>query len=310
MPRINRKPLRLLLTCALLVLATIAVVQIWQHYMHDPWTRDGRVRADVVRVGADVSGLVDGLSVHDNEYVEKGQVLYTIDKARYQLALDQAKANLDQLKVDLDNMRQRYQRRRRLKQFVSAEERDDAEFSYRAAQASVNQANVEVRKAELDLDRAIVRAPVDGYVTNLLLRPGQYVSSGTETLTVVDAHSFYVLGYFEETKLARIQPGMHARIKLMSWETPITGHVQSIARGIADNSLTSHAEGLQSVDPTFDWVRLAQRIPVRIAIDHVPEGVTLAAGLSATVYIGDPLPADESKWQAGLRRWLEGFFNV
>ena len=134
-------------------------------------------------------------------------MLFTIDRARYALALSSARSNLAKLKVDADNTRQRYQRRRDLKQYVSTEERNDAEFTYRAAQAAVTQAEVAVSQAQLDLERAIVKAPVDGYITNLLLRPGQYVNAGAETLTLVDANSFYVQGYFEETKLSHIHPG-------------------------------------------------------------------------------------------------------
>ncbi|MCX2524293.1 efflux RND transporter periplasmic adaptor subunit [Larsenimonas rhizosphaerae] len=310
MVSINRKPLRLVLTLALLVLAGVALYQIWQHYMHDPWTRDGRVRADIVHVGVDVSGLVDQLNVHDNERVSQGQVLFTIDKARYELALSNARANLTKLKVDADNTRQRYQRRRDLKQYVSDEERNDAEFSYRAAQAAVSQAEVAVSQAQLDLERAVVKSPVDGYITNLLLRPGQYVNAGAETLTLVDANSFYVQGYFEETKLSHIHPGDPARIKLMAWSEPLKGHVNSIARGITDNSLSSQSSGLTSVDPTFDWVRLSQRLPVRITIDDIPDDVQLSAGLTATVYIGSDIPPNESGWRRSLRQWLEGFFNV
>lgn len=223
LPASVRKIMRPLLTLVILALAVVAIAQIWQHYMHDPWTRDGRVRADVINLGTDVSGLVENLQVEDNDFVHAGDVLFTIDRQRYQLALDNARANLNRLQQQRDEARAANARRQKLKDYVSQENKDDARFSLATAQAEVEQAKVEVEQAQLDLKRATVRAPVDGYVTNLLLRPGQYVSAGEDALTLVDANSFYALGYFEETKLDDVHIGAPARVKLMSNDTPIWG---------------------------------------------------------------------------------------
>ncbi|MGM8851806.1 efflux RND transporter periplasmic adaptor subunit [Salinicola sp. V024] len=307
-----RKTVRLALTAIVVIAAIVAVAQIWNHYMHDPWTRDGRVRADVVNLGTDVAGLVDSLEVHDNQLVNKGDVLFTIDQQRYQLALDEAQANLHQLAQQRDEAQAANSRRQRLKNYVSQEDKDNARFALTTAQAAVEQASVEVNRARLDLERATVRAPVDGYVTNLLLRPGQYVTVGTEAMTLVDAESFYVLGYFEETKLANIEVGAPVRVQLLSSDEAIWGHVDSFARGISDGSLSSQANGLAAVNASFDWVRLSQRIPVRIALDDIPEGTKLSAGLTATVYLDSNRRHREQSpgWWKSIRQWWEGLISI
>ncbi|WP_110670796.1 efflux RND transporter periplasmic adaptor subunit [Salinicola halophilus] len=307
-----RKTLRVLLTLALVAAAVVAVANIWQHYMHDPWTRDGRIRADVVNLGTDVAGLVDGLETHDNDFVEQGDVLFTIDKRRYQLALDDAQASLNQLEQQRDEARAANSRRQRLNDYVSQENRDNARFSQASAEAAARAAKVKVERAKLDLERATVRAPVDGYVTNLLLRPGQYVSVGTDALTLVDASSFYALGYFEETKLDRIEVGEPARVQLLAQDEPIWGHVDSFARGISDGSLGNQNGGLANVNASFDWVRLSQRIPVRIALDDIPEGTKLSAGLTATIYVGGDRDARDDKpdWWLSIQRWWENLISV
>ncbi|WP_280570198.1 efflux RND transporter periplasmic adaptor subunit [Chromohalobacter sp. 296-RDG] len=307
-----RKFLRPLLTLVILAIAVVAIAQIWNHYMHDPWTRDGRVRADVINLGTDVSGLVENLRVEDNDTVQAGDVLFTIDKKRYALALAEAKANLNNLKQQRAEAKAANARRQKLGDYASQEDRDDARFAYSSAQAQVEQAEVAVKQAKLDLERATVRAPVDGYVTNLLLRPGEYVSAGEDAITLVDADSFHVLGYFEETKLDAIDIGAPVRIQLLASDTPLWGHVDSIARGISDKSLDSQGSGLANVSTSFDWVRLSQRIPVRIALDDVPDDVQLSAGLTATVYLNDTRDEHRkaSDWQHSLARWWESLVSI
>ena len=159
--------------------------------------------------------------------------------------------------------------------------------SCEAAQAAYDAAAVALATARLNLARATVIAPVDGYATNLRLRPGDYATAGATRVAIVDAHRLWVTGYFEETKLARMAPGARVEVKLMGYDTPLPGHVESISRGIADPNDSPDGRGLPSVDPVFTWVRLAQRIPVRVRIDRVPPGVTLAAGMTCSVAIGD-----------------------
>ncbi|RKR07525.1 RND family efflux transporter MFP subunit [Kushneria sinocarnis] len=311
-----RRVVRIVLTVLIVLAALLAVRAIWNHYMHDPWTRDGRIRADIVNLSTDVSGLVGSINVEDNHFVHQGEVLFTIDRQRYQLALDQAQANLEQLEQERDEAKTNYERRRRLQNYVSAEDRQNARFTMLADEAAVRQAKVRVRQAKLDLERSTVEAPVDGYVTNQNLRVGEYVNAGSNAMTLVDAHSFYALGYFEETKLAKVHVGAPARIQLLSSDRPIRGHVESYAHGITDSSLSSQSGnqsgGLASVNASFDWVRLSQRIPVRIALDRVPDDVKLSAGLTATIYLdaGAAARNDLPDWLKPLRHWWEQLVSI
>jgi multidrug resistance efflux pump len=120
-------------------------------------------------------------------------------------------------------------------------------------------------------------------------------------MAVIDADSYWVYGYFEETKMWGVHVGDVARVKLMGYKPILAGHVVSIARGINDTNGTPDKLGLQDVNPIFTWVRLAQRIPVRIHLDHVPDSVTLAAGMTATVSVG-PEPTGR---RGTLTTWLQ-----
>jgi multidrug resistance efflux pump len=154
-----------------------------------------------------------------------------------------------------------------------------------SAEANVAQAKAQLRQAQVNLERTRIVSPVDGYVTNLLAQLGDFVNAGANTISVVDANSFWVDGYFEETNLAPIRVGDPARIKLMGHGKILRGHVESIARAINVTNAQPAAQGVANVNPIFTWVRLAQRIPVRIHIDELPPGVVLSAGMTATVEI-------------------------
>src|SRR6202166_1452425 len=241
---------RMLLTLVVVVVAIAVAWQLWSYYMLEPWTRDGRVRADVVAVAADVSGLISDVFVHDNEKVSKGQQLFRIDQRRFQYALDQAKADVA------------------------------------SRQATLDAANAALEVAKLNLDRSTVVAPVNGIVTNFALLPGRYVNAGAAVFALIGSDTFRVEGYFEETKLRRIRIGEDATVKLIGDPRLLSGHVESIAYGIEDPNRSTSSNLLASVNPTFSWVRLAQRIPVRIKLDNVPPDLLLAAGRTATVSIG------------------------
>ena len=156
-----------------------------------------------------------------------------------------------------------------------------------SAEASVGQAKAQLRQADVNLRRTRILSPVDGYVTNLLAQLGDYVNVGVNTISVVDANSFWVDAYFEETNVAPIRVGDPADIKLMGYSQILHGHVNSIAREINDANSQPNGQGIATVNPIFTWVRLAQRIPVRIHIDHAPEGRELVAGMTATVQIDE-----------------------
>ena len=153
------------------------------------------------------------------------------------------------------------------------------------AKAAYDQALADQAVAKLNLERSEVHAPVNGTISNMDLRPGTYVSAGKGVMALVDTDTLHIEGYFEETKLPRIHVGAAARIRLMGEGQPLTGDVESIAAGIEDRDRTDGASLLANVNPTFNWVRLAQRVPVRIALDKVPGQTELVAGRSATVEV-------------------------
>jgi len=274
---------RFLVTALIFLAAIFLAWSLWQHYMVSPWTRDGRVRAEVVNIAPDVAGQVVDLPVRDNQLVHKGDLLMQIDPSRYQLALQQADAALAARKADLDMRRAQARRRADLDSLVvSRENREDAGSQVAAAEAQYQVAIAQRDSARLNLDRTKVIAPVDGYITNLSVRRGDYASAGAAKIAIIDSHSFWVYGYFEETKLPYVAVGDKAKIQLINGAT-LRGHVDSISRGIYDRDNPQSRELLADVNPTFNWVRLAQRIPVRIQIDEVPKDVLLAAGLTCTV---------------------------
>jgi RND family efflux transporter MFP subunit len=277
---------RRLITGVTVLLAVVLGWALWWHYFRSPWTRDGRVRAEVVNIAAQINGQVIALPVVDNQRVKKGDVLLEIDPSDYKLALSQAEANVQSRQLQVQIAEQDSERRQKLgAQAVSAEERNTSQSEYLQSAAAYQSAVAARDQAKINLDRTRICSPVNGYVTDLTLRIGDYATPGQTKLTVVDSDSFFILGYFEETKLPRIREGDYAHVRLMGWRPEVAGHVESISRGIADTNSDVNAAGLANVNPIFTWVRLAQRIPVRIHIDHVPDKVLIAAGQTCTIVI-------------------------
>jgi multidrug resistance efflux pump len=277
---------RYMTTGAAVCLAVILAYALWWHFFRSPWTRDGRVRVEVVDIAAQISGQVISLPVVDNQPVKKGDILFEIDPIDYKLALTQAEANVQSRAFDKEVAAEEAARRQKLGlQAVSLEEKQTSQSSANVAEAAYQTALAARDQARVNLDRAIIRSPVNGYVTNLVLRVGDYAAPGQIKLSVVDSDSFYILGYFEETKLPNIHEGDYAHVRLMGWRPEIAGHVESISRAIADTNADTDSEGLANVSPIYTWVRLAQRIPVRIHIDHVPDDVRIAAGQTCTIVI-------------------------
>jgi RND family efflux transporter MFP subunit len=279
---------RVLVTLAAVLVAIVVGWQLWSYYMLQPWTRDGRVRADVVTVAADVSGLVSDVYVRDNQTVSKGQPLFRIDQRRFQYALAEAKANVASRQATLEQSKRDLTRSKSLTTIaITAQQVEQSQQATDVAQASLDDANAALDVAQLNLERSTILAPVNGIVTNFDLLPGRYINAGAGVFALIDTDTFRIEGYFEETKLRRIQIGEKATVKLIGDPHELSGHVESIASGIEDQSRSTSADLLASVNPTFSWVRLAQRIPVRIKLDNVPAQVSLVAGRTATVSIGE-----------------------
>ncbi|MFC0266802.1 efflux RND transporter periplasmic adaptor subunit [Kushneria aurantia] len=280
--------IRVLMTLVLAAVAIALGVWLWNYYMTTPWTRDARVRADVVTVAPDISGWVSGLSVHDNQFVNAGDVLFTINRERYQASFDQAQARLDNQQYNYELNLNDYQRRQHLgANAISDEALETARLNAQIAKAQRDLARAQLESARIDLQRSEVKAPVDGAIVNLQLREGNYVSQGQAQLSIVRQGSFYITAYFEETKIPAIDIGDEASVWLMGNNEEMHGHVAGIGRGIANNNTTPNGEMLPQVQQTFTWVRLSQRIPVDIVLDHVPDDVFLSAGMTASVRIED-----------------------
>ncbi|EPL3463820.1 efflux RND transporter periplasmic adaptor subunit [Enterobacter ludwigii] len=276
---------RYALTLCAVAAATLLAFIMWKHYAQTPWTRDGRVRADVVQIAPDVSGPVIRVAVRDNQWVNRGDVLYAIDPHWLTLAVASAQAEVESRRHEMVMRQDAARRRAQIKAAISSEDLQQTGSAANVAVANYHGALAALELAELNLSHATVRAPVSGYITHLRLRPGDYATAGETKVAIVDAHSFWVVGYFEETKLRHIRVGDTAHIVLMGYEPVIAGHVESIGHGIGDNNDETGGLGLPDVEPTFSWVRLAQRVPVRIHIDALPKGIELVAGLSASVEV-------------------------
>jgi multidrug resistance efflux pump len=283
-----------LITAVVVALAAALGWQAWQYYMGAPWTRDGTVRAYVVKIAPEVAGQIVKLPIVDNQFVHKGDLLMLIDPRNYSIAVRQAEAAVEQARATAENANAEMIRREKLNDVaVTMEERQTyisqaatAEANYQSALANLDQARINLRRTE-------VRSPVNGYITNLTAQLGDYANVGDLQLSVVNSDSYWVDAYFEETALGRIHKGDAATIKLMGYSPLLRGRVQGLARGINVPNAAPDASGLASVNPIFTFVRLAQRVPVRIHIDEVPEGVELVAGLTATVQV-EPYQAPPS----------------
>lgn len=287
------------MTLVLFGAIVICLVYIWDSYMYSPWTRDGRVRADVVNIAPDVSGWIDELHAENSREVKTGDVLFTVDHARYQVAVDLAQAQSDSAKVGWDRAINVYKRRTQMSaDAVSREELDTSRLDMMEKQASYKQSVAMLNSAKIDLARTTYSSPASGKIVNLELEKGDYVNRGVNRLALVKDDSYYVTGYFEETKIPGIKTGDKVEIWLMAGTLKLYGHVESIDSGISNSNTTPGNQMLPSVEATFAWVRLAQRIPVNIKIDEVPEGVNLSSGMSATLKV--VVPAGDQRDQRSV----------
>jgi multidrug resistance efflux pump len=296
----------------LIAVAAFSSIAIWNFYVAAPWTRDGRVRAQVAEVAPQISGQITGVDIVDNQYVHKGDVLFVINPFDFRVALLTAKASVDQSAADLQVKRLQAERRLHLNDLATtAEEQQSYVGQAEDAEARYEIALQQQAQAEVNLERTEVRSPVNGFVTNLLLRVGDYAHVGTSSVYIIDTDSYWIDGYFEETKLARLCVGDKVEAKLLGFSAPITGVIETVTRGISVSDATPSIQGLPNVDAVYTWVRLAQRVPVRVRITQVPGDVPLIAGLTATVSDvsdGGGRASFESGWW--LNQLVEAGFDI
>ncbi|MEX5412844.1 p-hydroxybenzoic acid efflux pump subunit AaeA [Atlantibacter hermannii] len=285
MKALTRKISRTAITLVLVALAFVAIFRAWVYYTESPWTRDARFSADVVAIAPDVAGLITQVMVHDNQLVKKDQVLFTIDQPRYQKALEEAEADVAYYQALAAEKRREAGRRNKLGiQAMSREEIDQSNNVLQTVLHQMARAQATRDLAKLDLERTVIRAPADGWVTNLNVYAGEFITRGSTAVALVRQHSFYVLAYMEETKLEGVRPGFRAEITPLGSNRVLHGTVDSVAAGVTNASSSNDGKGMASVDSNLEWVRLAQRVPVRIRLDE-QIGNLFPAGTTATVVI-------------------------
>jgi RND family efflux transporter MFP subunit len=282
----KHKTLKYFSTVIVCAIALCAGWWLWNYYMQSPWTRDGKVRAELVNITPEISGRLEKILVHDNQFVTAGSLIFSIDPVPYQIALDNAEAALAKAQADMAKADHEAARRRSLpRNVISSEDLDESNLAAASMKASYKAAQANLEQAKWNLSKTRIYAPTDGYITNLQARVGNYATAGTPLVALVDTHSFYVLGYFEETKLRHIREGRKADIVLYNGNIRLQGVVESIGRAIYDQSADSSSDLLMDVKPNVPWVRLAQRVPVRIKLIDIPADLTLVAGTTCTISI-------------------------
>lgn len=276
------------ITVALVLIAIIAVYVLYYRSATRPWTRDGQVRAKMIEIASQVSGQVIKVAVVDNQRLKKGDLLFQIDPKDYELqvknaeaVIQQSEAQLKLAEADKDRILEALKTNA-----VSRALADRAVSSVDVARANLNSSKVSLETAKLKLSWTSIHAPSDGYVTNLELKEGDFSNAGSAVLAFVDSNSYWVYGFFKETQLKHIKPGDTAVVTLMSHrDKPIEGVVNSIGRAISTPDTADVSQLVPEISATFDWVRLAQRVPVRIELKKVPEGVDLIVGTTASVAV-------------------------
>jgi multidrug resistance efflux pump len=288
-------------TSVLVVAALVAARYGWRIYVTSPWTRDGMVRVQVANVAPQISGQIVEVRTSDNQHVHKGDILYVIEKFDFEVALANAKATILNREADLEVKKGQNARRAALTTLsTSIEEKQVFDGNAKMAEAALASAKAALAQAEINLQRTEVRSPVDGYVTNLLMRVGDSARAGAPNVSVIDEKSHWIDAYFEETKLANVHVGDEVEAVLLGHDAPIRGRVESITGGISAANAASSTQGLPNVDPIFTWVRLAQRIPVRIRIEQVPQDVPLIAGTTCSVSVVGGRQAPATKPDQGI----------
>jgi multidrug resistance efflux pump len=286
-----KKLVQLLITFAILGTAGWLGWQKWRHYVENPWTRDGQVRSQVIQITPRVSGMVTAIHVTDNQHVDKGDLLFEIDPSQYILKVKQAEARLKRAIEASRGTKIEYERVKKIYAkdpgAVSQKDLLHNEVNYYKSLADIDSAREALNAAKLNLSFTKVYAPVEGWVSNINFQVGSQATANKPLLALVDRHAFWVFGFFREDKMADIRVGDRAVVTLMAYpDTPLYGRVESIAWGIAPSDGNPGPNLLPAVKPVFQWIRLAQRMPVRVKLDEpLPEHVKLRVGMTASVLV-------------------------
>lgn len=281
---------RNIMTLLFVLGAAVVSYQYYSTYTQSPWTRDGQVQSHVISITPRVTGQVTSVHVHDNADVKQGDLLFEIDDSLYKVAYDKAIAEEQQAKASLERALNEEQRAVNLELrspgSVPVLTINNLDNAIEAARANLELAQATVKEALLNLEYTKVYAPEDGYITNLNLRVGSHVVANSPVVALIDKNSFWIEAYFKETDLKGVNVDNEAQIVLMTHDDiVIEGTVQSIGFGIAKQDGSTGVDLLPNVNPNFQWIRLAQRIPVKIQLDDIPEYIQLRVGMTASVKI-------------------------
>jgi RND family efflux transporter MFP subunit len=289
-------------TGTIVLIAALVLVFKYRNYVQNPWTRNGQVCAEVIQIAPRISGPIVKLAIKDNQFVKAGDLLVEIDPRTFQANLDQARAAVQQaeslikeIDSEIEKNAAEFERQQELlpQKATSQKSVERAEANYEVslqkregALASLAQAQAALRQAALDLEFTQITAPVDGYVTNLNLRVGSNAVANQPALALVDVNSYWVYGFFKETSIRKVSPGDQAIVTLMAYpDQPIEGYVDSLGWGIAQQDGSTGFDLLPNVSPTFEWIRLAQRVPVIVYLRDVPQEIQLRVGTTASVLV-------------------------
>ena len=281
---------RYLITLLLVVAASSVVYNYYQSYSSNPWTRDGQVSAYIVSITPRVTGQIIKIHVDDNSQVSKGDLLFEIDPSIYRSAYNKALATQKQALALLAKAKNEEQRAANLEKrtpgAVPVLTLNNLSNTVETSSANVQVAKANVEEAHLNLEFTKVYAPTNGYITNFNLRVGSQVVANSPVVALIDEDSFWIEGYFKETDLVGVNPQDKAFVTLMMHnKVLLKGHIKSIGFGIAKQDGSTGNDLLPNVNPNFQWIRLAQRIPIKVKLDNVPEDLQLRVGMTASIKI-------------------------
>ncbi len=275
----------------LIVTAALGIIyQQYQTYLANPWTRDGQVRAHVIQITPRVTGQIINMLVADNAHVKQGDLLFEIDPSIYQVNLNKGIASQKQAEALLAKAKNEAHRAVNLEKLTPGAQSEltlnNLQNAIETAQANVLLAKAQVNEATLNLKYTQVTAPTDGYITNLNYRVGSQVIANSPVVALIDESSFWVEGFFKETDLSDVNIHNKVQVTLLMHDDEILdGEVQSIGYGIAKSDGSTGNSLLPNVNPSFQWIRLAQRIPVKIRLNALPPKLQLRVGMTASVKI-------------------------
>ena len=291
---------KMLMTAAVVLIAAAILVTKYWYYLTNPWTRDGQVHAQVIQIAPRISGPIVNLPIVDNQMVRAGDLLFEIDPRTFKAAVDAADADLQQAQVEAKDKKEEADRaikiRKRDRGAMSQQQLERKVNDQSSAEAAVRAAQAQLEQAQLNLEFAQVKAPVDGYVTNLNLRLGSQAVANQPALALIDINSYWIHGYFREDRINGVNAGDRAIVTLMSYpDRPLEGRVDSLGWGIAQSDGSTGYNLLPNISATFEWIRLAQRVPVRVHLVDPPKDIPLRVGTTASVMVMTGAGGDSAK---------------